>query len=348
MQEVNNELPEERKGGCVECNHPIIVPNVPTPLCEDCRQKFIKFPIPKWIKIFGGAICLIVLFSMYKLPRNLMTGVHLEKGKTAISEKRYLSAQRALEKFEKKVPDNLEANSYLLIAAYYNNDMATVSRLFKKLETATYYDNVLLAEVTEAISNSSKNFPGDSLNMILTAYHDDMRLIPEDSLQAFVKKHPDDIFSLMYMAGVAQQKEDYKKADTILTHLLSIDKNYIPALQAMSSIKRQENQFDESIECCDRLLKMNKEDVYAMASKSRTLLRQKKDAEALTLAKQSYEMNNTDAYATVSLLLAYHFTSNTKEKNALLQQISTSKDSSYKEIMPFANDVMSGKEPFRN
>lgn len=348
MEEMNNDHPVERKGGCVQCNHPIVVPNVPTPLCEDCRNSFIKFPIPNWIKIFGGAVCLVVIFSMYKLPRNLMTGVHLEKGKTAISEKRYRTAQEQLEKFEQRVPDNIEANSYLLIAAYYNSDMATVTRLFNKLESQNFEDRALLEQVEIAVGNASTNFPGDSLRLLLEPYKYDISLLPEDSLRQFINKYPKDIYSLMYLASISNQKEDYKAADSILTTILSIDKDYFPALELLSAVKRQENELDESIECCNKLLEINHESTFGMASKSRTLLKQKKDTEALELAEKSYELGKADAYSTGSLLLAYHFTNKTKEKNELLQKVKANKDSVFINTMQFVTDVINGKKPFRN
>lgn len=65
---------------CMNCGNPEIIKDALNPLCEECRAKFIKFPIPLWVKVFGGAIAALVIFSLFTLPANLSTGITFEKG----------------------------------------------------------------------------------------------------------------------------------------------------------------------------------------------------------------------------------------------------------------------------
>ena len=66
MEEIQGT--ENNAGGCINCGHPVIVKGYPNALCESCRNNYIKFPIPKGIKIFAIGIGLIFLFSIYKIP----------------------------------------------------------------------------------------------------------------------------------------------------------------------------------------------------------------------------------------------------------------------------------------
>ena len=114
-------LPEERSQepkGCAGCNHPVIEHGYPTPLCRDCRDNFIKFPIPRVIKLFGAVLGIILLYAMSGVPKNLATGIHYERGKEAIEKENYFTAQRELTTVIDKAPSFLEAKEYLAIASF--------------------------------------------------------------------------------------------------------------------------------------------------------------------------------------------------------------------------------------
>src|ERR1700750_2002622 len=89
--------------GCMSCGNPEILADYPTPLCQDCRTRFVRFPIPMWIKIFAGAIVIVLLFSLFTLAKNISLGMHLERGKKAEKEKKYLTAQQNFEEVVNQV-----------------------------------------------------------------------------------------------------------------------------------------------------------------------------------------------------------------------------------------------------
>src|ERR1700691_4020247 len=126
------ELPEPSSQACAQCGRPAMEEDHPTALCADCRQQFIRTPIPLWIGLFAACIVLILLFSLFTLPHNIVLGVALERGKKAEKDKKYLTAERELKKFTGKVPDNTEGNAYLMIAAFYNEDFETFKAQFEK------------------------------------------------------------------------------------------------------------------------------------------------------------------------------------------------------------------------
>ena len=69
---------------CVECGQDMYDEVYKTPLCTCCRQKFIKYPIPLSVKIFGSAIIMIMVFSLYSFSQNMNPGSPFQKGQWAV------------------------------------------------------------------------------------------------------------------------------------------------------------------------------------------------------------------------------------------------------------------------
>jgi len=333
---------------CINCGSIAVLKGYPNALCESCRENFIKFPIPLWIKLFAAGIGLIFLFSLYKIPKNIGLGVHLEKGKTAFAEKKYLTAQKELARVVKAVPKNEEAQGFLLMAAFYNEDFETMRKSFENLKGKRVDDEDLVNAVSSILDKSSNYFGNDSLSALLSRYDNDFTKVPDNVVRSFIDSNPDDVYTMVGYAARLSDKNEYAACDSLLQKVLKIVPDYTPALDMMTSIKRQENQLDESIDYCNRILSINKESVYALASKSRTLLKQKKDNEALSVAMNAFQLNEHNSYTIATLVLVYHFTNKTGEKAALLKDLSLLKDTASVLTLQYVKDVMSGKEPFRN
>src|SRR5436305_11145102 len=109
--------PDSTVQGCVACGNSQTLEEHPTRLCADCRQKFINYPFPKWIWLFGGGVLVIVIISLFTLPRNLAIGIALEKGKKAAHDHNYVTAEREFKKVVAKVPTYTEGNAQLMIAS---------------------------------------------------------------------------------------------------------------------------------------------------------------------------------------------------------------------------------------
>jgi hypothetical protein len=79
---------------CANCGSTLNFTPAKTPLCENCRSLFIRYPIPNWIKGFGVLIIAILLFSIFSLSKNLQTGIHYNRGLIAAKSKNYFTAEK--------------------------------------------------------------------------------------------------------------------------------------------------------------------------------------------------------------------------------------------------------------
>ncbi len=333
---------------CANCGDPNIDEKYPTPLCSDCRQKFIRFPLPLWIKVFAGAIAVILLFSLFKLPKNISLAVQLERGKKAEKQKKYFTAQRDFEEVVKKVPDNIEAEGHLMIASFYNQDFAAIGTAFKKLEGKNIEDKELYETLDELANKAASYVSNDSFQNFQKQYVDQSITIPDTAYQSYIHRNPDDIFAITEYASRLFDEKSYTVCDSLLQQALKKDNEYFPALMIMASLKREQGKNDESLIYCDRILSVNRESVYGMASKARTYLKQKKDKEALDLAQKSYTLNSKNGYALATLILAYHFNNKTTERDELISKAHSNTDSSQLYQLKYAIDVIDKKEKFRD
>ena len=333
---------------CAGCGQPAMYGDHPTPLCADCRTQFIRFPIPLWIRIFAACIGAIVLFSLFTFPKDLSLGIGLEKGERAEKEKKYITAQRAMEKVLQNVPGNIEAEGHLMMDAFYNQDMPTFAAQFKNLKDTHIEDKDLFASMQKTIEKADSYFNNDSFSNFMTAYPNTQ---PADSAWAgYFTRNPHDAYALFVYASVLRDRKDYARSDSCLRVLLSWDPESYPALELMSSLKREEFKPDEASVYNDRLLNINKELPYGVASKARTLLMQKRDREALDLALKACELKKDDGFAQATLILAYHYNHRPKDRDALIKKVRTmvATDSSENGSLQFALDVINNKEKFRD
>jgi len=349
MEEIQNteSTSPDSSIGCINCSNPVVVKGFPNALCETCRDNYIKFPIPLWVKAFTIGIGIIFLFSLYKLPPNIASGVHLEKGKIAMEQKKYLTAQKELQKVADILPNNLEAQGTLLIAAFNNQDWVTLNKAYTVLLNKKFDDEDLYDKVNRTVQDANAYYPKDSFTSIMQHYGNDINKVPINILKNYVDSNKDDLSATTSYAGLLLNTgSNYAVADSVLTNILATNPEYIPALSAISSLKRQENKLDESIEYCNKILFYNSESVYGLASKARTYLKQKRNDEAYKLAMQSYQLNNKDMYAIATVILAANFSNKIKERDDMLQKALTLKDSADADVLQYAQDVIKGKEKF--
>jgi len=346
--EPENLPPEEiasSVAGCASCGHPIIEQGHATALCKECREKFIKFPIPPAIKIFAGLILVIFVFAMIRTPQNLSAGIHYQRAKDDIRQGRYLSAENELNKVVRQIPRFISAKEYLAIASFHNQDFRTFTGVISELQGKTVEEQELYSEINEMINKFGNYVPSDSFMVLYTRYHS-FDSIPEEINRQYVIRYPDEVFAAARYASILLNNKEYQPADSVTNILLQKDNSYLSGLGLKTAIKRDLKQFDSAHYYCDRILSLNQESTYGMSLKARVFLKEKKDAEGLQWALKSVALDKEDGYSIATLALAYHFNNKPVETEKILHAVK--KDSSLAEYIQYASDIINGKEKFRD
>lgn len=329
--------------GCVNCGNNNVVEGFPTRLCADCRQLFIKYPIPLPIKLFALGVGLILVFALFSFPKNLSLGIHLEKGKKFEQEKKYISAQREFASVLKTVPGNQEANAHLMIAAFNNMDFETFITAQEKLAGTNFDDEGLLGRLNVLVEAAYDYFPDTALTNMIMEVEQHGDTITDTLYLAYLKKYPRNIYGLFSYAGALFSK-DHARCDSLLKLLLDIDVSYVPALRMLAGLQREQEKWDESIKTCNRILQINKEAGYAYAAMARTYLKQHKNDLGLKMALQGVETDNSDPYNLSTLAIAWHYNTQSSKRDAVLNELKARNDSASLGYRQFALDVIQQKE----
>jgi len=333
---------------CSNCGQPAMDGDHPTSLCGDCRERFTRLHIPAWIWVFAGCIAVILLFSLFTLPGSISLGMHLERGKRALKEKKFNTAEKELSKVLEKAPNNVEAEGNLLIAAFYNQDFELFVTQVKKLDdkAVSREDNSLYGEIEKVMLKAEGYVSNDTFELFKKAYPDEAH-IPDTAWSRYLKTHTDDRNAVFAYASLLYDRKDYHGCDSLLDLALQIDYEYIPALMLGVNSKRDQGDLNGAMAYVDRMLAINHESVWALSAKARTLLRQKKVKPGLDLALKLYDMDKQSVYAMSTLILAYHLNGRTGERDALIKKAqSAASDSVGKDNLQYALDVINNKEKF--
>lgn len=333
---------------CANCGLPAIQSDHPTPLCDSCRQGFIAAPIPHWIRAFAGGVCIILLFSLYTFPSNLSMGIHLERGKRAEKERNFLTAEKELQDVTKKMPDNPEANGLALIAAFYNQDFDQYNELLGKVSNRNIENDDLLGQLNFVVDKASIYVDTDSFASF-SAAHPNLAATPDSSWKNYLSRYPSDAGAMLSYASQLFDNNRYALCDSVVDAILAVHSDFLPALMMGASVKRQLGKNEDALRYDKAVLAINHQSLRGLGSEVRTLLRLKRDAEALAVGLQAYRLNNSNAYVKASLILAYHFNGKQNDRDALIKTaMKEATDSSDKEAVQYALDVIAKKEKFRD
>jgi tetratricopeptide (TPR) repeat protein len=330
---------------CVGCDQPV-PPSDRTPLCDTCRQQFVKYPIPLWLKGFGVVLLCVVVFSLATLSKNIQTGIAYKRGVKAMEQQHYITAEKELMHVLAEEPDYLDARCQLLIASFYNSHLGVCFSTSEILQGKEIEDADLLQSMESALATALTYLPKDSFYTVLNEYGNEMDSIPPAVYRSYLSTYPEDMFAMFRLAGVLSDADRYTEADSVLNAILKHNPSYFPALLSKVSVKRELLQIDSSYLYVNRILQTNKQNVLALSSKVRTLLKEKKDTEAITLAKEVITLDPSESHALASLAMAYHFSNETRKRDEAVQKLAA--DSTAAGALSYVQNIFNGKETFRN
>lgn len=292
---------------CVNCDHPFVEPGHPTPLCRECREALIKYPIPRNLWIFAGVITMVMIINLLKLPAYIQQAAHLIRAERAVEEHNYLTAQREAAFVLKEYPEHIAAHSYNLIASAYNFDMDSYALSSAFLENKTYIVENLVVQCNGATEYLRRLNCDDTL---LLAQLDIVVTLPlRQQIQFFdsVAASQQTFANVAHCGAVIGEmmldNEQLPESRQILEKALEANPDHYFATLYYSSVLRKMGELDKADSVCNILLDHNHQDAFAMSAKARVMLRKKKLEAAEELARDAIHLDSLSAHALASLAL---------------------------------------------
>ena len=335
---------------CLGCGNPNSESGYATKLCTDCRNKYSKYPIPKWILFFASVVGVLVLSGFANIYKPLMASIHLTRSIKAQQSRKYKTAAAEIDKTLALYPESVEANARAIIYYYNIPDPQKMGRYYLKIEHKHSEDKKLITEVKEALDGYAQFIPKD------TALISKVQSLPLDSTAAFEEvmrnylAHDSlDMAATSLFADRLYDMKQYERAETLLSHALVFRPDYYPAQILLCSTKRQLGKYDEALKICDKLLELNLENTAVISQKARIELKRKNDAAAARYVKQAMDIDKNDINVLETLAMLDYYSNKMAESQKLLAQIKTiEQQDQYGDFVSIRlQNFLSGKDPFR-
>jgi tetratricopeptide (TPR) repeat protein len=322
LPEVTMESHHQDKRLCKNCQVNESIEGYSNPLCLNCRQLFINYPIPPWIWLFAAGILVIMVVGMVRMPTYVSAAIHLSRAEKAMDANLYLTAQRELQQVLTITPDNLPANARMFVAGFHNRDMPATMGAYNKLVNKHIEDSDLLQEVNDAITRIESRIPQDST---LNRQIEEVKDSPEKLKRLFAEldstNSPDVLVAGTLIANKLYDFQDYAAIERILEKVLERQDDYYDALGLMTAVKRNLGKYDEALQICDILLIDNQEDVSIISQKARIELKHKQDDQAALYARTAMLVNKDDILAQEAQAMVDFYANRKQESLRLLDSI---------------------------
>lgn len=327
---------------CKNCGDPNIEEGYETNLCNSCREKLVKRPIPIWLKGLGILILVIMIYSVLSFKGNIGAIVSYERALDAEKENRYNTAELNYEKTFEKYQDSNLVITRLFIAKVYNENYEDAIDLYDKyLAEKEYTNDSLFKELEDAYEILfDAYFLGDELYDLATS-----DLTSEDKIEKYIKyidENPDVYLANIYLGNTYSDLGDYENSKNSYRKAIKLNPKNPTGKLNLASIYIDIEDYENAKNMCDSVLKLNNESVNAYCMLSSMYIRKKDYKKSLELMQKAYSLQNENLYVLDNLVLSYHFNDMEKERDEVFAIL---KEKDY-EYVQYIQDVIDGKDDY--
>ncbi|MHB8964239.1 MAG: tetratricopeptide repeat protein [Saccharofermentanales bacterium] len=310
---------------CVACktNERDKSENPDSVLCYDCREQYIRYPVPRWIRIAMAAAAAVVVFAMISAP---------------VAIRDYKTFHQSMESYNDK-DYNTAVNGYLAITGNRANSMKINERLFLAYAKAQrFYDAFMLLDEKMAGKDASDETYEEInayIELIDSYYYTiektnsvfDMDDIPgtmkalealendeeiSDAVLLFYKSQLNIHGSELDLA-VAQQKEACR-----------IEPRFTFLNAYLGNLQRRAGDYGQAAATYRAALEVNGDDETALVGLGVLELLQGDNAEALKFIKEAYDLNKNGDFVAGAYAVALHTSGKTGEAQIVYNEYKNS------------------------
>lgn len=328
---------------CKNCGSTDVVQGFSIPLCQECRQRFTKYPIPTAIKIFSAIIIAIMTFSLFSFPESLKAGIAFERGLRAETGKKFITAAKEYEKAVEIFPNSFIACGKLFVAYVKNHQFVEAEEAFNMIngkESSNSDEVRIIDEANAALGYLDQYYNiSEGLIDLIGQYSEGSPEIFADKLKEYTSQNHDDYWGLYYYSNILFDLERYDESKAASLKALSMNADIYEIRLAAASAYRQTGEFDKAIEQCNIVLEENVECVDAYAALSKIDLKRHQYEDALGTALHAYSLDNNNYNAVHTLALAYHFNGMYSDRDSFMTLLKQTDQDYYNYTM----DIIEGR-----
>lgn len=334
---------------CGSCNVRPVQTEYPTLLCYECREQYVRYPIPKWIWLFGAGILLVMIISFTTVPRYFNAAIHQGRGKKAMDAHKYVTAKREFMEVRTLVPDDKTNNARLLMAACYDMDIPLAFQVYEKLKGEKFEDMTLFGKVEDAMNFFFESIGQDTViyARVTAAASDSVPGLMRYAASLDSLPEQEQAKARLMVANRLYELDALDATEAELKKIFEISPASYLGLFLKASVKKQQGKYDEALAVCDQILERNREDVRAISQKARIEMKRRDYTKAAVYVNQADRIDPASTYTEEAKALLAFFTGKKNESLKLLAAIREQEqidgDTS---ISTRIEDVITGKKPY--
>lgn len=312
-----NESQEEKTGGCKCCGSLMIEEGYNYDLCESCRDKLSKRPIPKKFLLIAIGIIAILIISLMKFPSYLDEGVNFKKATKAIKEGNYITAMNYYEKLLDNGFDSYKNKIELAELYYYNDYVSDAYYIYDSLAGVSM-DKVLVNKAERIMDKIEKYYIyGDELYYAVEDLEDESDDALLELIKPYVDSDPSEVCGASTLIDIYIDKNMFEEAKTLAEKVVSENQDYYYGKYQLASIYIELGEYDNCSSIVDEMFDFNKESIYAYISKSKIELKKGNNEQGLIFAEEACDLDPYNTEALMNLALAYHYNDMTEERDSI-------------------------------
>ncbi|MFL0269065.1 tetratricopeptide repeat protein [Candidatus Clostridium radicumherbarum] len=315
-----NEDPTDNFWGCKNCGNLDIEEGYNLKLCKECRDKLSRRPIPKQIKLVSLFIILVILFSLWKFPKSISSGVEYERGLQAEKAAKYATAIYHYENALKEHPESDKALVRLYVSYYEDERIEEAYKVFDQITGESPSNKKMKKELVDEVNTTTSKL--DTYYNPSSELYDKIKNLQNSKtedivniVKPIVDKNPKEVYGAYYLANLYFDMKNFNEASQVLSRVISNYPDFYAGYLLQAATYRELGKYDEGVEYCNKVLKHNTEDVGALITLSKIELKRRNNAKGLEYAKTAYNLDSQDATVTANLALAYHYNNLISERD---------------------------------
>lgn len=312
----------EEKVICCNCEEKEALKDYPTDLCENCREAYIKYPIPIWIKALSVIVLIVVIFSLMHFKSSLIGAVNYERGLKAEKELKYVTSQNAYKKALDQFPESELLKSRLFITSVKGDNLDQSDKFYNEILKITYYDRDkdLFSEVQSAVDLYEKYFFTEELEKIVQNENFSIDQLISGLENLAKSDNNENIGGIYFYLGSAYyENKEYEKAISALDTAYSINPDMYSFKIPKSTAYRELGNYEKAKEVLKETFTFNKEYVPAYVSLSFINLKEHNYEEALKNAQQAYSIDKNSLSGVTALAISSHYLKNENERDKYIK-----------------------------
>lgn len=322
--DIGQEEQWEAENRCRACGKAIIdrSENVDSVLCSTCRERLIRYPVPKLFILFSAIIVILMGFAFSRFPKVLRCYKIYEKAEAMAESGDIGAAVDGLNTVVDQYPESIpvatrlvdiamgggcyDAAAYVLSNNLSGKEMAedTVARLNQYIDKIErYYDSCDAIENMELDTSMSQDealkagydYITELLNdpdqdKAVLYYYLSMFTEDSDEARSSLEKciHEDDNFldAKVQLATLSRRQGDLPNAESYYNEVLHADKSYSGALRGLAIIRLLEGKKEEGLDLASKAYELDPEGAYVWETYVIALEENAKDTDADALIQE--------------------------------------------------------------